>query len=352
MLRIRRAKALAGLAVVELLLSCSSERAVNPKGSSEYRLYAYAHGDSPSLYYYAVDDTSHRLIDSVMGLNTLWQLEVSPDGRWLYAGRWGTGTEIIKIDVVTKEIIATILGVGLFVLSENGDTLISGSGGLKIISTSTMTVLNEPPVRITEPFRCGQRPWVTGEADSGQIVIYDYSRDSIVAFGACRDLAGRARSVSHVSIDPEGKRLWVNSFNAVIVIDVQSWTTLAEIPVHSGVGEVAFGYRGYPVFVPDPVNREFLAGLLYVVSPTDFTILDTIHTQGPVCFPGLELIGRIRRAAGFQTIYGVSNIGLYPSHLLGLDSETGRKLEWITYPGDCMRRFNSATLGPLPPADE
>lgn len=343
-----------GLAVVVATMSglnCSKERGVNPKPELSYRLYAVGGGLAPPLYYFEVDDSSHHIIDSISDIGSVYQMDISPDGRFLYVGRNVVGgTEIVLIDVVAKSEIGHFPGSGLFALSGTGDTIVVDcDAGLCLLNASNLSVISVRSQSLPRPKSAKSKPWVasvTTRPDSS-VVVYNYATDSIVAGGNCFGLDGIKIAPLHVSIDPEGKRLYVTAFR-VLVIDIASWTTIAEFPMLSRFGQVGFGPGGSPVFLPDPGNQDFNFGLIYAISPHDFQVLDTITAVGPPCRAFPRSLSKLCLSPHGSRSYGFKSVAPGRAPILVFDTETFDIVEWIVLPGTCDGGIGDIATGPTP----
>ncbi len=242
--------------------------ATSPEDSSFNRIYIY---DADSL----------TLLDSIWQAHFTWQLDVAPDGRWLYVTdftSYRTNPTVWKIDAHTKQVIwsrSDIWGVRCIA---NGTLLLAGRDVLRADDGSFVRHLSDSlypawgPVSGTKIAAIGHT--ANPEGASEQIVrVIDVTTGEVSGGYVPHLSVGiTLEGIFTARLHPDGRRVlaigaYGSVFNSWFVVgDVVTGQTLFEYRIQYPHGEITITEDGNLAAFTDPGTPSFgEVGIPYVV---------------------------------------------------------------------------------------
>ena len=300
---------------------CCCSKATKPK-EVKYNIYISARGYREAtsatrfdqLFVYNADSLTIR--DSIPLRTMAVELEISPDGRWLYAQctSWGsTPGGLYKIDALTKQVVWSIPGNGLITPLDGGRLLTREVwGGTDVIDAATGDVITRLPstTRIHKGPPNGTKvaaivpdSTISSERDTA-ITVFDVRSGEMYGHYVPRLSTGEALEMIYTArLHPDGRRVMVIGLYGYIkycwfmVGDVETGETLLRHRLYSPFGEIAISEDGALAVASDP-SQPLIGESRTAVEFFDLNIMQHLKTlSGPV-----TLAGQIRFLLGDRKI--------------------------------------------------
>ena len=296
------------IAALAGLSGCS--KSTKPK-QVRYNLYISAsgyRGPEHSLHFdqfYVYDADSLTLRDSIPLPYMATELEVSPDGRWLYAqcNRQASAPGgLYKIDALTKEIAWSIPeDIGSITLLDDGKLLVLRlQAETDLIDAATGDVISTLPSDVNVlkgPVSGTKVAAVTPDSTPGwyrdtAVAVYDVKSGEVHGLYVPRLASGQALSAIFTArLHPDGKRVMVigwyagSAYSWFMVGDVETGKRLLRHRLDRAGGEIAVSEDGALAVASDP--GDALTGVAgQQVLFFDLTKMELLKTlAGPVPLP-------------------------------------------------------------------
>jgi hypothetical protein len=284
-------------------ISCCS-KSTKPK-DVKYNIYISAtgyRGDAESTrfdQFYVYDADSITLRDSIPLSTKALELEVSPDGRWLYAQctSWGRQTPggLYKIDALTRQAMWSIPGNAALItlldggrlltreLLEETEVIDAATGDVITRLPSTIRILKGPP-NGTKVAAVVPDSTIDFLGDSA-VTVYDVKSGAVHGLYVPRLSTGEAfQAIYTARLHPDGKRVMVigvygpMSYCWFMVGDVESGETLLRHRLYSPFGEIAVSFDGVLAVASDPSSPGGFGSTREAVEFFDLSTLEHLKT--------------------------------------------------------------------------
>jgi hypothetical protein len=247
----------------------------------KYNIYLGAFGSREGTsatrfdQFFVYDADSLTVRDSIPLPAMAVELEVSPDGRWLYAqcmNRGPTPYKLYKIDALTKEVVWSIPGYGLITLLDGGRLLTRERFDTEVIDLATGDVITRLPstIRILKGPPNGTKVAAIVPADTTDffwdtlVTVFDVKSGETYGHYVPRLSTGEALEMIYTArLHQDGKRVMVIGLYGYIkycwfmVGDVETGETLLRHRLYSPFGEIAISEDGALAVASDPSQPLF-----------------------------------------------------------------------------------------------
>ncbi|HUU44977.1 MAG TPA: hypothetical protein VM118_04525 [Acidobacteriota bacterium] len=358
-----RVAAILTLAAVGLALGCTSRRSVDP-GPVKYNIYIGAtkfsvRPNQHLLYIYNAD--SFQLVDSISLESFVFDMEVSPDGRWLYTVRGSQGPDVprglTQRDSRTGE-VGWFHGADelMVTMHKDGVLLVHGHDVLRARDGNVLLTLPDSIIPGWGPLSATQvAATVTTSGPISQrppvVSVLDLESGKVSGRYEPHLSNGALLHTEFARLHPDGRRVLVIAYREridqtwFVVGDVLTGETLLQYPLIYPLGEVAISEDGLLAVVTDPS-----APLIFNSRPTldVFDLDQMVHLQRIVLPIGEFFIpSQVLFLPGDKTVITAPRADLVytgPLNVIDLTSVTIERSFWLP-PGDAA--FTGA-LGLVP----
>jgi hypothetical protein len=347
-----------------VLIGCS--KPTKPK-DVKYNIYisvaGYRDGTSATRFdqLFVYDADSLTLRDSIPLRTMAMELEVSPDGRWLYAQctSWGpTPGGLYKIDALTKQVAWSIPGNGLITPLDGGRLLTREVwGGTDVIDAATGDAITRLPfdVRILKGPPNGTRVAAIVPADTIDlfrdtlVTVFDVKSGETYGHYVPRLSTGEALEMIYTArLHQDGKRVMVIGLYGYIkycwfmIGDVETGETLLRHRLYSPFGEIAISEDGALAVASDP-SQPLIGESRTAVEFFDLNTMQHLKTiGGPV-----TLADQIRFLLGDRKIAISPTPGFTASPFCIVDRATFTVENKLPFPEDELF-VGALGVGPRP----
>jgi hypothetical protein len=272
-------------------LGCS-DQPVTPT-PVKYNIYL-SHYQNEAIY--IIDADSLTIIDSIPDIRLAWDIESSPDGRWLYvqtaANRSGADA-LIKFDMTSKKRVTAREGIytDLTVLNEGG--LILRHRPLCADDLPPHQLLNTDEFELIEEYddslcrRSGPSSgsWVaaTLRNESKRIRAVNVRTNALEGTFQPRTRSGWPVDVTSACLHPNRKWVlldgWANGATWAVIGDIESDSCVFDLSLASVAGSLAISSDGRWGVVTDP-SRPPILGEPARVNIIDFETMQSSYIEG------------------------------------------------------------------------
>jgi len=232
---------------------------------------------------YVIDTSTFQIVDRIATGTQPLDMALSPDGRTIYVSNSG-GASVTAIDIATGEARGVPINQvtpgphGLAIGAEGDIIYITHISSDQVLAFTTdgrlITQIPVPPQpRSLAINQEGTKLFVTSFNSSSLAII------SLATAEVTSVLELPVAGTFAASVHPAGRKLYLTAHldNAVVVVDLQSETTLKTIPVGADPRALSFSPTGDRLFVTSAIADQ----IVVIDTDTDTTIETYASGRGP-----------------------------------------------------------------------